>query len=434
MRPAFASSCWASLFSRSVAGRLVRAMVSAVVKPSRRIPKAHRRRLKRLAEWLERTAWPNNAAPGSFLLPEVVVNDKLVVRHSKEMGLGLWTRSGSSLRAGEALLSVPRRAAILFDDLVARHQQAIGSLVDFVRRDSEMLMDAAPFALMLLVESRGCGAGDKRWGPYFDAMDPNADHLPLMWPDKDLAMLEGSGTFRAVMTMRAELQDMYQLMQMDDALRRYCPKLVIGPSRATFRDSSGLQHILSNLSVSIQTVVRLRASATSLVKMANIVKKGLRDVTFVIQPQNNGATAPSSKNNSAGSRSRQAPKALIHGLVPWAHLFNHHHNAASHYRLDQSRERIDFWTARAYGPDEQVFINYGRLSSAVSIINYGFLEDDPSLQYSKSPDVIQNAYDHEVGHGNARGSFRVVESPFERLVLRLNLFGPNESFPASSNA
>ena len=71
-----------------------------------------------------------------------------------------------------------------------------------------------------------------------------------------------------------------------------------------------------------------------------------------------------------------------------------------------------------------MFINYGRLSSAVSTINYGFLEDDPSLPYSESPDVDEEVYG---SGGDAESGVRAVDSQYERLVLRLNLFGPRNA-------
>ena len=390
-----------------------------VVKP-RRVPKRHKVRLNRLAEWLDRSAWPNTASPGSFLFPEVVVNDKLVVKYSEEMGLGLWTRAGASLAAGEALLSVPVQAAIFLDDLESRHQPELSSLVTFVREESPMLMDVAAFSLLLLVESRSCGPGDGRWNQYLDSMDPDADHLPLMWSDEELTWLEGSGTRRTVLLMRSELHDMYQLMQMNDALSDYCPTLVKGANRATFREVKWVAaHILANqFGFDPDGAMRVRAPASSISgneMSSDVGDEGgsLNDLTVVI-PKDADPNAKITRNVTVA-------KPLVRGLVPWAHLFNHHHNAASPYKLDASRRRVDFWTARSYGPHEQVFINYGRLSSAMSIVSYGFLEDDPSLTYSKSPDSVENAYDE---NSDSPFGLRIVETVYERLELSLNLFGP----------
>ena len=167
------------------------------------------------------------------LPPEVVINSKLYVARTKKMGLGVWTRS--DIEAGEPLVSIPISATVSMNSTMSRHSQVAG-LMRSVLAESSLLGDATVIILGLLFESRGCGPGDAHYAPYLDMLSGSMDHIPLMWAPADAAMLEGSLAQRLVTQMREEVVDLYQSLQLDQAVHTYCPALVAGSGRATLRE------------------------------------------------------------------------------------------------------------------------------------------------------------------------------------------------------
>ncbi|VFQ60523.1 unnamed protein product [Cuscuta campestris] len=60
-------------------------------------------------------------------------------------------------------------------------------------------------------------------------------------------------------------------------------------------------------------------------------------------------------------------------LVPWADMLNHSCEVETFLDYDESSQGIVFKTDRAYQPDEQVFISYGKKSNGELLLSYGFV-------------------------------------------------------------
>ncbi|XWS75911.1 hypothetical protein CRYUN_Cryun01aG0132200 [Craigia yunnanensis] len=60
-------------------------------------------------------------------------------------------------------------------------------------------------------------------------------------------------------------------------------------------------------------------------------------------------------------------------LVPWADMLNHSCEVETFLDYDKSSQGVVFTTDRAYQPDEQVFISYGKKSNGELLLSYGFV-------------------------------------------------------------
>ena len=296
-----------------------------------------------LISFVERSSWARDHQ--SLFLPALSINDKLTVRTSKRMGHGVWTRH--RIQPGEALVSIPWYSVVTMEEGVARHPR-LNTIFYSISRTFRHLGDLAPFTLVLLLESRGCGSNKPRWLPYLNVMNPTPNH-PLLWNHKQLSA-SSPVLKEKIIRLQEEIMLFYQTLLTNDLdytfLREhYCPAMFVDVDQTMQRVTFGemkwvVAHLLSNL--------------------------------FGVE---RNASVGSSMFHSSNVRVSQSSTSKLQlALIPFVHFFNHKSTALAHYKYDATRNVIDFWSAQEYEAGSQIYLQYGNLTDHLSMLNYGFVE------------------------------------------------------------
>ena len=280
----------------------------------------------------------------------VVINNKLSVRKNNKMGHGVWTKQ--DIQPGEALASIPLYSVITLEEGAYRHLQMKPILL-VLRREFPRLGDLAAFTVVLLLESRKeCGPQDSRWLPYLTAMNPDLKHHPMFW---SIHKIKSNNNLlpqdqELILNLQKDSMLLYQKLIHNQDIITYCPSLLVGNTRVTLPE---IKWIIGTLMSNLFGVKREQTATRSTSKDADIFR---------------GSAIRISDNKMA---------RLQLSMIPFVDYFNHDSKALSHYKVDESRKVIDFFSMSGVKKGEQVFLQYGKeLSKSLKMVNYGFEEKE----------------------------------------------------------